>query len=932
MLAPDDPHALFEIGQYKRAVVALDRLSSRRELLTDEQILRAELLSITDSVDSALQLAEKLLSLPTLSVPQRCRLRDVLGTCSFRKLLYSKGLEHYTRGIELAESGGHLKSECVLRVRLLRNQVRHHGGYQATTNLGVVRRKTYQLADQAVSLEFQIVLTELAAKLGLYPRAHHHLRAAKSLSAMVANRGLQAEVMGAELGLAGYESNLSDALELAFQLRSLAEETGSQSAKAAASNNLGHLLSAHSRFDEAIVLLQETLEDTLLKGRTGIVQRDTLMYLLMSTDRDQEARLQAEAISELIKQPAVRDSYYGLWYLETRVKWLYRTGQTNAGLALAMESLPRIERMADPNLLERMKLLAAEGLGRCGKPAQGARLMAEAVNSNPDPPLEIVAEASRVAGRLAAQDDHAAALGHFERAGRILQSVGNLTAHAEVQRDALETIISTDGRPMLSASDAGLLPLAATEGSRSWRPPDLRPPAASMAERIAALVDLAAHPQLLATETLSLIADTDAVLQATIVETRPDGSRAELASLSASGPGLEIAAHPDAVRINIGHHRDRDYVIIAVPRPSATARATLLAVEHLVQTSLALARARYQEREQAALWPEHTPEQQLGLVCSSEKMLDLIKTIRRVAASNITVLITGETGVGKELFARALHQASARHDRTFLPFNCTTVPKDMIDSQLFGYKRGAFTGAHDDFPGLIRAAAGGTLFLDEIGEMSPEAQPKLLRFLESGEILPLGESRPHLVDVRVVAATNANLDQLVTEGRFREDLYYRLNVIPLRVPPLRERREEIPALVEYFLERHCLEFQKPLMRVAEETLEYLVLHKWPGNVRQLSNELRRMVALAEPGAVLMPEHLSTEIATSRRTIPADQRQLRPTEVVVRIDQPMAAAAEHLERALIKRALAMCEGNGVEAAKMLGLSRKGLYLKRQRFDL
>jgi transcriptional regulator with PAS, ATPase and Fis domain len=251
---------------------------------------------------------------------------------------------------------------------------------------------------------------------------------------------------------------------------------------------------------------------------------------------------------------------------------------------------------------------------------------------------------------------------------------------------------------------------------------------------------------------------------------------------------------------------------------------------------------------------------------------------------------------------------------------------------LFGYKRGAFTGAQDDFPGLIRSAAGGTLFLDEIGEMSLEAQPKLLRFLESGEILPLGESRPQVVDVRIVAATNKNLDQLVTEGRFREDLYYRLNVVPLRVPPLRERREEIPVLVEYFLERHSRELQKPLMRVAEETLEYLVLHKWPGNVRQLSNELRRMVALAEPGAVLMPDHLSPEIAASRRTIPADQRQLEPTEVVVRIDQPMAAAAEHLERALIKRALALCEGNGVEAAKLLGLSRKGLYLKRQRFGL
>ncbi len=626
-------------------------------------------------------------------------------------------------------------------------------------------------------------------------------------------------------------------------------------------------------------------------------------------------------------------SYYGLWHLLTRVKWMYRTGQSEAGVALAMEAIPRIERMADRNLLERMKLLAAEGLGRVGKPAEGATLMAEAVIANPDPPLEIVAEASRIAGRLTAPEDLAAALSHFERAGRILQSVGNLTARAEIQRDTLETIAPAGAAPMLTGpGTTGPLPLAVREGSPSRRPLDLRPPAASLAERIAALVDLAAHPPLLATETLALIADTQTVLHATIVETRPDGTRERLATFSAPGSTSAIDPHPEAFRIMLGRHRDREYEISAIPRESAAARATLLAVERLVHTSLALARARYQEREQAALWPEHTPEQQLGLVCASETMLDLIKTIRRVATSNITVLITGETGVGKELFARALHQASARRERIFLPFNCTTVPKDMLDSQMFGYRRGAFTGAHDDFPGIIRSAAGGTLFLDEIGEMSLEAQPKLLRFLESGEILPLGESRPQLVDVRIVAATNANLDRLVTEGRFREDLYYRLNVIPVRVPPLRERREEIPLLVEYFLEKYTGELQKPLLRVAEETLEYLVLHRWPGNVRQLGNEIRRMVALAEPGAVLMPEHLSPEIAASRRTIPADERRLEPTEVVVRIDQPMAAAAEHLERALIQRALALCDGNVEDAAKMLGISRKGLYLKRQRFGL
>jgi transcriptional regulator with PAS, ATPase and Fis domain len=283
--------------------------------------------------------------------------------------------------------------------------------------------------------------------------------------------------------------------------------------------------------------------------------------------------------------------------------------------------------------------------------------------------------------------------------------------------------------------------------------------------------------------------------------------------------------------------------------------------------------------------------------------------------------------VGKEVFAQALHRASQRKDHTFLPFNCAGVPKDMFESQLFGHRRGAFTGAHEEGPGVIRAAAGGTLFLDEIGELSLDVQPKLLRFLESGEIHPIGESKPQQVDVRVVAATNKDLEQLVSDGKFREDLYYRLNVLPIRIPPLRERREEIPALVEHFLEKYGREMQKPMLRVADETLEYLLLYRWPGNVRQLANELRRVIALTEPGDVMMPSHLSPDIIASRRTLP-----VQPSEVVIDLGQPLQQATNQLERAAIERALKAANGNNDEAAKALGLSRKGLYLKRQRLGL
>ena len=223
----------------------------------------------------------------------------------------------------------------------------------------------------------------------------------------------------------------------------------------------------------------------------------------------------------------------------------------------------------------------------------------------------------------------------------------------------------------------------------------------------------------------------------------------------------------------------------------------------------------------------------------------------------------------------------------------------MLDAQLFGHRKGAFTGATEHFAGVIRAAAGGTLFLDEIGESTLDIQPKLLRFLESGEVHPIGETQPQRVDVRVIAATNADIDTLVSEGRFREDLFYRLNIVRLHIPPLRERRVEIPSFANHYLQKYAKEMGKGDLRLSEETMEYLVLYRWPGNVRQIANEMRRLAALAEPGAVLMPEHLSSGIAASRRTVPPSERILDDSEIVVRIDQPMTAAMQHLERAMVQ---------------------------------
>jgi len=405
---------------------------------------------------------------------------------------------------------------------------------------------------------------------------------------------------------------------------------------------------------------------------------------------------------------------------------------------------------------------------------------------------------------------------------------------------------------------------------------------------------------------------------------------AELIEASPGQPVQTLIRGRESLSIDV---EGRTEVIVACGVPEDPLKALLLAdVFRIARAALTLERFREEERSRAALWPADPVETEAGALFLSDEMQHVLAMARRVASGTVPVLITGETGTGKEVLARLIHAYSPRAKATFMPFNCTATPKDMLDSQLFGHRRGSFTGATDHFQGVIRAAGGGTLFLDEIGETTLDVQPKLLRFLESSEVHPIGETHPARVDVRVIAATNANLNALVAQGRFREDLLYRLNTITLHLPPLRERRVEIPALAAHYLRKYAAENHKGDLRLAEDTMEYLVLYRWPGNIRQLANEMRRMATLAERSAVLMPDHLSPELAASRRTVPPSQRILDDTEVVVRVDQPLPAGVAHLERVMIQYAMKKCGGRLEDTAAMLGLSRKGLYLKRVRYGL
>ncbi len=318
-----------------------------------------------------------------------------------------------------------------------------------------------------------------------------------------------------------------------------------------------------------------------------------------------------------------------------------------------------------------------------------------------------------------------------------------------------------------------------------------------------------------------------------------------------------------------------------------------------------------------------------GIVTADPAVAGLLKTVRQVAATDLPVLIQGETGTGKELVARAIYRRSSRGQGPFVIINCAAIPHGLIESELFGYVRGAFTGAHRDRIGLIGAANRGTIFLDEVGDLPLDLQPRLLRVLQSGEYTRLGSTRPETADVRLIAATNRDLEREVEEGRFRSDLYYRLSSIVLKVPPLRERPHDVHLLADHFLRGYATRFGREAPRPSDECLAALGAYAFPGNVRELESELARLVAVSPPGAVLGPEALNDRILKS--AVPSASAGSRAADRPASSAPPPMSLAE-MERQLILSVLEHTGGNRTRAAEILGISREGLRTKIQRLGI
>jgi DNA-binding NtrC family response regulator/tetratricopeptide (TPR) repeat protein len=800
----------------------------------------------------------------------------------------------------------------------------------------------------------------LLAQSGRHEEALAALRQGERLASAVQATDVLASIVHNQANVALIRHDYDQALVLAERSVALHETLGSGHGLAVALATLGQLFVQLGDLERAEEVLTRTLDvrrPMKFHETTGAVY-DTLAQIHM-------VRGSYERAGEYLRQAAEAYGAYGThtmrwyeWSVKTlSVKLAIRQGRLDEALRVADELV------ASPGIppLDAMQanLSACEALVASGA-LQAAQARLESCEAKLDRRTAGISwgEFLRVRGTChermgrssAAKQDFAQSINVFEllgeryqaalselALGRVLATYGDrqaATRHLSQAESVLAGIGARRDLEDVAQARTALDTLARVDTTSTRMDAD-----DAVVRR---LVEAAIMPELLARETAAALLESlpgDAAivgLTAASGDPRILGSAgcdralaSALAGAVVSGRG-ELDDRP-ILRESLGRTPDgQRWCAIRLTEPPGDAAVRML------RLFAAVARQGFElcaAREHPPAIVEGTNERSLepllpGFVCASPAMTRVAEQIQRLQGHNLTVLVTGESGTGKDLVARAIHVGSPRSSAMFLPYNCTTTTRELADSQLFGHRRGSFTGAISDQQGLIRSASGGTLFLDEIGDLPLDVQPKLLRFLEQAEVMPVGETRPQSVDVRVLAATNADLEQRVAEGRFREDLYYRLSVIRIYVPPLRERREEIPHLTTFFLREFSERLGKPDVQLSSATLDILARYWWPGNVRQLRNEVQRAVALSEPGSLITPEHLSPDLTAPPGREAANTQTL--AEQVV--PGNLASAVERVERQLIEITLERTSRNISEAARVLGLTRRGLYLKLRRLGL
>jgi DNA-binding NtrC family response regulator/tetratricopeptide (TPR) repeat protein len=902
---------LMSQGRFVQALRSLDAGTVRGRRVTGD-VLRTELLERIGHHGRSEALAEQLLKSKSTEGQERAACEFVLARIQLEAGRSELAILNFQRAISSAQQAGDIDRVCWSQIRLM-SILSERSVQQATgALLSEVRHNAAKAGNAHIFAALHIYAGERDAKRGLLESANRHTRLGQEFLAGTPNVWLEATAENTHLAVAILRSEFDNGLKHGRLALDFAEQSGAAGTLRACLGNLGNLYLMVGDFEQAVSYFERAIAALPSLGDNTIANLDSLAKTRLSQGLLGECSTLLDRIERSIQSDSDRLLYAHRYSRLTRTLLAAREKQWDE----ALRGVAGVMDLAASTQDERLGLLAslakAEILQEAGSLAESLTILNGAIQAIPGQQPEMYCQYERILACGLTSSDMAGARRHFERARRIYQSVGSATGIIELDRRWSDATVDLE------------------KNVPAWPDePDADAVGGYVAQSVASLLLHAARPELLVRELIQLLEATGCIKQGVAFsQANDEGPELLECTKGASLDSIESAERKQ--RFVVSANSEQKFEIVVEPKPDVESVATLNAVTILLNTIHELERGRAEREDRATLWPIEELPVEHGNAILTGHMREVMGLARRIATTNVTVLITGESGTGKEIIARALHAYSARADKPFIPFNCAAIPHDMLESQLFGHRRGSFTGADRDQPGVIRSARDGTLFLDEIGEMGIDLQPKILRFLESGEIAPLGEPGPITVPVRLVAATNANLETLVRSGRFREDLYYRLNVFRLTIRPLRERRDEIPSLFNAFVIHAAVEFRKGQMRIAEETMEHLILYPWPGNVRQLLNETRRMVALAEPNSVLTPADISTDIRATLPAFPtlnADGRQ-----IAVPLHDKLLPTLSKIEREMIRLALRDHGGRVDAAAKALGISRKGLYLKRQRLGL
>ena len=761
------------------------------------------------------------------------------------------------------------------------------------------------------------------------------------------------------------------------------EQTEHKIQATAAYNNLGLNLTIRGEWSKAETAYQHALRLATEANHVhvaGILDSlGELKILRGELDEAQNLLERSVALAEELKK-----EWYLIQSLRNLARCLLLQGKLSEAREKAQETIEICRRIGERQIANVASLVLAEVYLEENKFSECERELAAIEENDPTSDFFVLGSIQRIRGLLALEDgDEELAVHHFSRSLTIFETAEDAyhtaLAHYLIGKAIYQTQVERAGKHLAAARNVfhklGVKPLLAKteltlEKLKFVEAPKKRssssPSGAGSQLLMLRLAEATASRELLFRELVAILQQESRAQKIIIVEINdekkffpfithgyvPNESMGIVSRFQEAYQKNDSDNFAKTKNLHVFPLRAPSaapaFLIIA-PRASAALNddGSLQPLLRVVELGMDVCALRDKDKfQQADQETNHFTSSSLmpGFIHSSPAMTSLVEEVYKIRSSDVTVLVTGESGTGKELVSRAIHTISSRKDKVFVPFNCTAVPKELAEGHLFGYKKGAFTGAVADSPGMIRAADGGTLFLDEVGDLPLDVQPKLLRFLQEGEVQPLGEKRPIKVDVRIIAATNMPLEEKVAAGSFREDLYYRLNVIRLRVPPLRERRSEIPPMINYYINQYSARFGKREINITPQTIDLLMVCDWAGNVRQLCNEIQRIVARAVDGEKITPEHISPELKRSAKPIAsfAETGNVKP---IASFDNQFTSsfnvgassgtleeAVSELETQMIRAALARHRWNISRVANELGLTRRGLYMKIARYGI